>query len=295
MKEKTIFALGFFDGVHLGHQALLRACRQLADRVGCQAGAVTFSSHPDALVQGGAPVLIQSRDDRNRLLRQYGMDTVVELPFDKSMMTMPWQAFIRLLTQTQGAAGFVCGEDFRFGHLGHGSAALLESYCREENLPCVVVPQQLLDGIPVSSTHIRALLQGGKLTDACRFLGHPYSLTGEVVSGRKLGRTIGIPTANLLPPAGVLTLPYGVYACKAHTPQGTFSAVTNVGTRPTVQGHHVTVEAWLLDFDADLYGQTITLEFDHFLRPEQTFASLEALQQQIWQDAAQVRRLQGKK
>ena len=291
MKEKIIYALGFFDGVHLGHQTLLCRCRELAEQSGCKAGVVTFSSHPDALVQGRPPVLINTQADRKRLLRQYNIGTVLELPFDKALMEMPWQEFVRLLIEEHGAGGFVCGTDFRFGNRGEGTAALLRQVCENAGIPCAVVPEQSLDGIRVSSTHIRTLLERGELENANRFLGHPHLFTGEVVTGRQLGRTIGIPTANLLPPDGVVQLPHGVYACKAHTPTGTFLAVTNIGSRPTVGGTQVTIEPWLLDFEGDLYGQTITLEFFKFLRPEQRFSALEDLKAQIQADAAQTRQL----
>ena len=292
MKERAIYALGFFDGVHLGHQALLTQCRYLADDLGCMAGVVTFSGHPDTLVHGRTPLLINTPEDRKKLLmQQFHMDTVVELPFDRAMMTMPWQAFIEMLVERYGAAGFVCGHDFRFGDRGAGSAALLQEYCADRNLPCRIVPEQRLDGITVSSTHIRALLEQGEMEQAVRFLGHPHILTGEVVSGRKLGRTLGIPTANLLIPEGVVQLRYGVYACKARTEDGDYLAVTNVGNRPTVGGHRVTVEPWLMDFEGDLYGKSVTLSFHAFVRPERKFDSLEELRSEIRKNAEQTRKI----
>ena len=286
MKEKTIFALGFFDGVHLGHQALLKACRKIADEQGCNAAAVTFSSHPDTLVLGKTPKLINTIEDRVRLLKEYGMDDVIVLPFDRKLMTTHWAQFLQELD----AEGFVCGHDFRFGNRGEGNAALLETYCEERHMPCAVVPAQMLDGKLISSTHIRNLLEQGKPEEAARFLGHPHILTGEVVSGRKLGRTLGIPTANLCLPEGVANLPYGVYACKATVEGRTYLAVTNIGNRPTVGGHHTTVEPWLLDFEGDLYGKTLTLSFYAFLRPEQKFPDLLALKAEITKNAAETRK-----
>ena len=290
MKEKTIYALGFFDGVHLGHQALLTACRDLAQAHGCKAGAVTFLGHPDTLVHGRTPMLINTPQDRKKLLRQFHMDKVVELPFDRAMMTMPWQAFVEMLVETHDAAGFVCGHDFRFGDRGAGTAALLQGWCRERDLPCAVIPEQMLDGITVSSTYIRSLLEAGELEQAIRYMGHPHILVGTVVSGRKLGRTIGVPTANLCLPEDVVQLPHGVYACKAVVDQKAYLAVTNIGCRPTVGGHRVTVEPWLLDFEGDLYGKEITLCFHSFLRPEKKFDSLEELKAEIQENALQTRK-----
>lgn len=291
MKEKTIYALGFFDGVHVGHQALLAACRKLADTAGVKAGAVTFTAHPDTLVFGRSPALINTLRDRKMLLAQHHTDTVQALAFDRAMMQMPWQEFLRLLWENYGAAGLVCGEDFRFGYRGEGDSEKLREACAEEGMPCTVVPQQKLDGQVVSSTHIRTLLETGKMAEAVRFLGHPHLISGEVVSGKQLGRTIGIPTANLLLPEGVVCPKHGVYACKAIVDRQEYLAVTNIGTRPTVNGDHVNIEAHLLDFDGDLYGKHMTLGFYEFLRPEQKFDSLEALQAEIWKNIVQTRKI----
>lgn len=290
MNNRYIYALGFFDGVHIGHAALLRECRRLADKFGCKAAAVTFSSHPDTLVQGVIPRLINTIEDRVRLLKQCGMDEVVVLPFNKKMQTMHWQEFLALLVESYGAKGLVCGHDFRFGNKGQGNADLLQSYCAENSMYCAVVPEQKLGDITVSSTHIRNLLEKGQMEEASRFLGHPHCLSGEVVSGRKLGRTLGIPTANLALPEGIAQLPYGVYACRATVEGETYIAVTNIGSRPTVGGHRVTVEPWLLDFDGDLYGKELTLAFYRFLRPEQKFPSLDALKEEIVKNAGDCRK-----
>ena len=290
MKERTIFALGFFDGVHVGHGALLRACRHLADRHDCTAGAVTFASHPDALVSGNAPGLINTIEDRQRLLYGYGMETVTVLPFDRELMSTHWSVFLAQLVDA-GAAGFVCGSDFRFGAGGSGTAKKLAAFCEERSLPYAIVPQQELGGTRVSSTHIRHLLEAGKMEEAVRFLGHPHVLSGTVVKGRGLGHTIGIPTANLVLPEGLLCPKHGVYACKAIAEGKQYLAVTNIGTRPTVGGHHVTVEPWLLDFDGDLYGKALTVLFCAFLRPEQKFDSLEKLQMEIQKNGAQTRKI----
>ena len=295
MENRQVLALGFFDGVHLGHGALLRACRQLADRLGVYAGAVTFSVHPDALVAGKAPGLINTEEDRVRLMKErYGMDRVILLPFDRAMMQMPWQDFFSMLLSKYGAAGLVCGEDFRFGNRGEGTAAALKRRCREAGIPCTVVPEQKVDGITVSSTHIRGLLEAGDMEKAARFLGHPHVLSGSVVSGRHLGRTIGTPTANLTMPEGLLCPRHGVYACMAEFGGQRYPAVTNVGTRPTVGGAHVTVEPWILGYAGDLYGETVALEFHKFLREEKKFASMEELQLEIRKNAEQTLEFFGK-
>ena len=290
MKKKVIYALGFFDGVHRGHQELLRQCRLLADTHNCDAGVVTFSSHPDTLVTGCTPRLLNTPQDRKSLLLAYGMDTVIELPFDETLMSTHWSDFLISLVE-QDAAGFVCGEDFRFGAGGNGTAKKLAAFCQSRELPHAVIAQQFLNGIRISSTHIRALIEDGKIEQAEEFLGHRHILTGTVVSGRQLGRTLGIPTANILIPDGVVQPRHGVYACKTEVNGQEYMAVTNIGHRPTVGGHQTRAESWLLDFDGDLYGQSLTLQFCQFLRPEKKFDSLAQLQAEIHQNAAQTRKI----
>lgn len=290
MKNKTIYALGFFDGVHLGHQALLAACKNIAAEKGFKTGVVTFASHPDALLSSQPPQLLNTLQERELLLKSYGMDAVIVLPFDKQLMNTHWSSFLNQLMDLD-AAGFVCGSDFRFGLGGIGTAKKLFAFCQSRNLACAIVPQQLLEDIRVSSTYIRQLIARGEMERAVRFLGHPHVLTGEVTSGRKLGRTIGIPTANLLIPQGIVEPCHGVYACKALVDGIEHLAVTNVGNRPTVGGHRVTVETWLLDFDRDLYGKCITVLFHRFIRPEQKFGSLDELKAEIQKNALQTRKL----
>ncbi|MGN0977255.1 MAG: riboflavin kinase, partial [Faecousia sp.] len=213
--NKTIYALGFFDGVHIGHAALLRECRALAKRNGCMAGVVTFGSHPDTLVLGNTPRLINTPYDREKLLRErFSMDTVITLPFDEQMRSMPWQDFLTMLVREYNAAGFVCGEDFRFGDKGLGTAQLLYDICRDWGHPGVVVPEQTMDGIRVSSTYIRSQIETGDMATAVRFLGHPHILSGRVIHGHQLGRRLGIPTANLRLPEGLAVPKFGVYACR---------------------------------------------------------------------------------
>lgn len=288
--NKTIYALGFFDGVHIGHAALLHQCQALARQAGFHCGVVTFTDHPDTLVFGVTPSLINTAADRERLLTQrFGMDRVVGLPFDEAMRAMPWQDFLQLLQSRYDAAGFVCGEDFRFGSQGLGSGQRLAEYCIQAGLPWAVVPEQSIGGIRVSSTYIRSQIACGDMETAVRFLGHPHILTGRVVHGHQLGRRLGIPTANLTLPPELVPPRYGVYICRALVDDRAYPAVTNIGTRPTVDGQGVTVEPWILNYDGDLYDREITLEFYRFLRPEQKFPSLEALTAEIHRNAQQVR------
>ena len=285
MKDNIrIYALGFFDGVHLGHRALLEQCVKLAKQLDVETAAITFEAHPQSLFTANVPPLINGMEDRLRLLRKYGIDHVCAFPVKEKVMTTPWDALLDELVE-HGGAGFVCGRDFRFGYRGEGDVEKLKSYCRERKLPCVIVPEQTVDGLRVSSTHIRGLLEQGDMENAQRFLGHPHILTGEVVAGRKLGRTIGIPTANIQIPEGVVVPKLGVYACKCTIDGKEYVAVTNVGSRPTVKGHQVRTESWILEYEGDLYGRELTLEFYKFLRPEREFGSLEQLRLEIHENA----------
>lgn len=286
--KKKIYALGFFDGVHLGHQALLHACRQLAAKQDATACAVTFDTLPSAVLQNTQPNMLNTARDRRMLLQQFGMEEVLLLKADKQTLSLSWTAFLEMLI-ADGAVGFVCGYDFRFGKNGEGNAEKLAAFADARGLACTIVPEQTMDGEKISSTRIRELLEEGDVEKAMRLLGHPHILSGTVVSGRKLGRTIGIPTANLHLPDQFVQLPFGVYACTALAENQAYPAVTNIGTRPTVNGQGVTVEPWLLDFDGNLYGKVITLEFHKFLRPERKFDSLEELKNQIQKDAQQTR------
>ncbi len=288
--KNTIYALGFFDGVHVGHAALLSACCRLAKDHSCSAGVVTFAAHPDTLVRGSTPRLINSQQDREWLLREkYHMEILLNLPFDENMRAMPWETFLDMLRRHYDAAGFVCGEDFRFGYRGEGNAAKLQEYCNRENLPFCVVPDQTIDGIRVSSTYIRQQLEDGDMATAVKFLGHPHILSGIVVHGKALGRKLGVPTANLRLPEGLAIPKFGVYACSCLIDGKRYPAVTNLGTRPTVQGSGITVEAWILDYSGDLYDRKLILEFHYFLRPEQKFPTLEALKEEIQRNALETR------
>ena len=292
MRERVI-ALGFFDGVHLGHGALLRRAAEEAKKRGCESAVFTFDRPPKEVITGIPCPLINSPEDRAELVRRlYGIDEMIMVPFDDEMRTTPWDRFVTdILVGRYGAVHLVAGHDHHFGHRNQGSPEILKEKCAELGLGCDIIPAVTLGGVTVSSTHIRKLLEEGDVETARAFLGHPHVLTQTVGHGRQLGRTIGIPTANLVAPPHVLLPKRGVYAAKITLPDGrAFGGVTNVGVRPTVNnGQDVTVEPWILDFDGDLYGQAIRVEFFRRLRDERKFESLEALRAQIETDAVKTR------
>ena len=288
MKERVI-ALGFFDGVHLGHAALLRRTVEEAEKRGVTPAVFTFDRPPKEVVTGVPCPLIASPEDRRGLLeRQFGIKDVIMVPFDQEMMTTPWDQFVtKILVERYHAVHLVAGHDHHFGHKNQGSPELLVEKCRELGLGCDIIPKVEVDGITVSSTYIRSLVGMGQMARAARFLGHPHTLTQEMRHGRRIGHTIGVPTVNLVVPPHVLVPSHGVYATRVYLPSGeNYPAVTNVGTRPTVNnGTDITVEPWLLGFDGDLYGARVRVEFHKRLRDEIRFDSLDALRNQIQKDA----------
>ena len=292
MKERVI-ALGFFDGVHLGHAALLRRTVEEAAARGVTPAVFTFDRVPKEVISGIPCPLINSPEDRADLVRRlYGIRDVIMVPFDDEMRTTSWEDFVtKILVERYHAVHLVAGHDHHFGHKNQGSPELLAQKCAELGLGCDIIPKVEIGGITVSSTYIRRLVELGQIERANRFLGHPHTLTQVVRHGRRIGRTIGIPTVNLTAPPHVLVPSHGVYATRVYLPDGaSYPAVTNVGTRPTVNnGTDVTVEAWLLDFDGDLYGQTVRVEFYHHIRDEIRFDSLDALKAEITRNAETTR------
>ena len=292
MEQKRVLALGFFDGVHRGHGALLQAARRAADRLGCPAAVLTFDRHPGELVSGSRIPLINTAGDREWLMRQlYGMDEVLFGHFDRAMMEMPWKSYVgEYLIGKLGAVHVVCGHDHHFGWRGEGNPTRLRQACSQFGIGCDVVQKVTLHGATVSSTYVRKLLEQGQMEEAVEFLGHPHVLTGTVVRGRQLGRQLGTPTANLLLPQEVQPPAFGVYACQVAVGGRKYPAVTNVGVRPTVDGGgRITVEPWILDFEDNLYDKTIRVEFRKFLRPERKFDSLEDLRAAILRNADETR------
>lgn len=293
MQTQRVVALGFFDGVHIGHGALLQKTRQRADELGLTACAMSLDAPPAAVVSGSAAPLLGTMADRTLLMqRLYGIDEVVFEHFDRRMMALSWQAFIDdYLIGQLGARHVVCGHDYRFGHHGAGTPALLTEYCHARGIGCDVIAEVTLDGVRVSSTAIRGQLLSGDLDNACRFLGHPHLLSGIVAHGRGLGRTIGVPTANIPIAPELLIPPHGVYCARAELEDGrVFPAVVNIGLHPTVGSLDAPVaEAWIDGLDAALYEKPLRLWLCHMLRSEQKFDSMQALRTQILHDRAQMR------
>ena len=293
---KRVLALGFFDGVHIGHgKLLLRAAGQAGER-GISACALTFAQHPLSVVKGRPVPLLCGEAERELFIKElYGVPEVSALPFDRAMMRMPWRDFIQdILIGRMGAAHVVAGHDFTFGHRGEGTPALLEAALAEKGIGCDILPPERIRGIRVSSTYIRGLVAGGDMEQAAEFLGHAYRFSGKVAKGSGLGRQLGFPTANIPLPPERQWMPWGVYATRVLWKGGAYPSVTNVGLRPTIGAADApAVESTLLDFSENLYGGQISVLFDRFLRPERRFPSAEALREQIRRDVASAQGTEG--
>ena len=286
--RKRAIALGFFDGVHIGHGALLNKTKERARECGAEPSVLSFDVHPDKLVFGKDVPLINSALGREEIIRRcYGIDDVVFIHFDRHTMCMPWQEFADTLIRELGLVWIVVGHDFCFGYRGEGTAGKLREYCAGRNIGCDIIEPVCLDGRIVSSTYIRTLIAEGDMEQAARFLGHPHTLQDTVRSGYHLGTKLGAPTINMSFPEGVIVPRHGVYAAKVFLEDGSeHIAVANIGVRPTVsEEQHVNVETHLIAFSGNLYGRQARVEFYKFLRPEQKFPSYEALSRQIRQDA----------
>ena len=286
-ETKRAIALGFFDGVHIGHGSLLEKTKQRAVEIGAMPSVLSFDVHPDNLVFNIEVPLINSPIGREEIIRRcYGIDNVVFIHFNKHVMCMPWQEFIDSIIDELNIGWVVVGHDFCFGYKGEGKAEKLKIYCEERGIGCDIMPPVMLDGRVVSSTYIRKLIADGDMEEAARYLGHPHTLSDTVHSGYHIGRKLGTPTINMHFPEGVIIPRHGVYAAKVYLEGGeSYVAVTNVGIRPTVgNGNSVTVESHLLDYSGNLYGRQARVEFYKFLRPERRFSGFEELSTQIRRD-----------
>ena len=290
---KRVIALGFFDGVHLGHGALLRTVRKKAEELGAVPAAFTFDKSPTAVITGQAVPLLSTVDDRILLMRKcYGIQEAVVAPFD-AMQRMDWADFVaRYLVGELGVVHVVAGHDFHFGYMGKGNPTRLRAKCAELGVGCDIIQKVEQDGITISSTYIRNLVAQGEMERAVEFLGHPHILTQQVGHGKGIGHSaLGFPTVNLRIPDGVIVPAFGVYATQIWVDGQRRAAVTNVGVRPTVKDNdgRITVEGFILDFDGDLYGRQVRMEFHKRLRGERKFPSMEALADEIRHNARQTR------
>ena len=295
--KRSVVTIGAYDGVHRGHQAVIGQVRKEAQQLGCQSVVVTFDKHPASVVRPeSAPKLLTDLDQKLELLQQTGIDATLIVEFNRERSTEDPALFVkRVLVDTLRAQVVVVGEDFHFGFNRGGNVAMLRELGKQFDFQ--VEPVKLIarpDGVeePVSSTSIRRALAGGQVETATNLLGRAYEVRGVVVNGDKRGRTIGFPTANVEVPNAMCLPADGVYAGKFQCDDGSVHACAiNLGRRPTFFEHADSslLEAHLLDFDEDLYGQKVSVTFERFLRSERKFDGFEAIKTQLQLDVAAAR------
>lgn len=284
--------IGNFDGVHLGHQALLADLIRLARQDNTRSVLLSFSPNPKVFFSGEKGFYLSTPGEKTALLSRLGIDDVLIIAFEQKLANMAATDFMAELTRRINLKGFVVGEDFVFGHNRQGTTEVLAEFCGKHGIPFVVFPELMMDGEPVSSTRIRRALNDGKVDEARRLLGRPYAMCAKVISGEQIGKSIGVPTANLELDPDKFLPKRGVYATIAHLREKDYPAVTNVGVRPTFSEQEiVSVETLILDFNDDIYGEELRVEFIQCLRPEQKFDSVQALTQQIEKDKLITRRI----
>lgn len=297
--ENTAVAIGKFDGLHLGHQALIRKINSYKSR-GMASVMLTFNYHPASHIKGEDQKLIYTSKERQILVKHLGVDILIEYPFTQETAGMDAPIFLKdVLVNHLGAQFIVVGEDFRFGRDRRGNTDLVQGM----SLPlgysahiCSKVSQILNQGgksyeVQVSSTMVRTAITEGDIETANLLLGHPYTIIDTVVHGREIGRTIGMPTANLEPSEVKLLPPNGVYASETVVNRRKYPSITNIGYNPTIgQAQVRRVETYVLDFEGNLYGKQIEVELHRFVRSEQKFGSIEELKKQMYLDKEMVKK-----
>lgn len=286
----TAVTLGKFDGIHLGHQLLLH---RILEKKELTSVMFTFDLHPCNLFSDQELRLIDTQEERIRFLERTGLAYLIAFPFTRDTAAMDPRVFVKeILVDKLGARLVVVGEDFRFGHKRAGDVELLSDLSGKYGFEVVSYPKLIEDGGVVSSTRIRSLIEAGRMEEAAALLGRPFSFLGLVIHGNKLGRTVGMPTANLRPEPGKLLPPDGVYVAdiRMDGKERTYRGITNVGYKPTVGGETVPgVETWIFDFEGDLYGRELEVRLLSFVRPERKFESLQAVRAQVEHDARTAR------
>ncbi len=304
VQTPTVIALGNFDGVHRGHQIVIESVlaaqyavvstsiSRSAEAHDAASTVVTFSPHPQEFFTGQRRLLLTPLEEKAQYLEAMGVEQLVLLPFNLELAKLTPQEFVeQILIERLQAQRISVGQDFRFGRQRSGTITDLQQIAAQHGIPVEMAPLHLCQGERISSSAIRQALSQGEVEQANRLLGRPYKLIGQVVTGKQLGRMIGFPTANLKLPEEKFLPCHGVYSVWVESPDWARRqpAVMNIGNRPTVAGQQTTIEVHLLDWSGDLYGQTLTVHLEHFLRPEQKFASLEELKAQIQRDVAEAR------
>ena len=293
--QPHVVTIGNFDGVHRGHQYLIQQVVDAAQHRSVRSLAITFEPHPGAVLRPDhSPERLATADEKLRLLRATGLDNVVTLEFSREFANLEPVAFLDLVLSTVAPVEVFVGEGFRFGHGRAGDGATIQQFGDRHGFDTTIVTRLRDDEHMISSSNIRAALKAGNVEDASRWLGRRYRLLGTVEHGAARGRELGFPTANLTADAAVCVPGDGIYAALAHLPDAQMSArkaLVYVGTRPTFDNGERLVEAYILDFNGDLYTRELEVEFVAFVRGDQTFPSAEALSAQMADDERSAREI----
>jgi len=285
IEEGTAVAIGKFDGLHLGHRRLLKEIlRQKED--GLKAAVFTFDPSPEVFFGMNPSRELSTNEEKRALFREIGIDILVEFPFNRMTAATPPEDFVvDILCRRMNARFVAAGTDLSFGAMGKGNFALMSSLARHLGFEARKIDKIERNGKVISSTLIRRLVEEGDMEEAAACLGAPYRITGKIVHGRALGRKIGIPTLNQLPPPDKLLPPFGVYYSEVKADGRTYKGMTNIGTKPTVTEEHVvTVETYLYDFEGDLYGETAEVGLLTYRRPEKRFSGVIELRKTMEED-----------
>jgi len=284
----AVVTSGTFDGVHVGHQKIIQRLINRTRETKGQSVVITYWPHPRIVLNpGGPPVqLLSTIEERIAYLNQFPIDYLLIIPFTHEFASLNSQQYIQqILLDAINTKELVIGYDHRFGKNREGSFAYLQQHAPTLGFTVEEIPAKDIDHVTVSSTKIRHALEKGDIRTANAYLGHAYSLTGKVVPGKKLGRTIGYPTANIEVPENYKLIPgQGIYAVRVQVNDKTLGGMLSIGTNPTVGGTQQTIEVHIFDFDADIYEQNITLYFVQYIRPEEHFSDLEALKAKLAED-----------
>lgn len=282
----SVVTVGVFDGVHVGHQEIMRIVTEESAKTSARSVAITFDRNPVEMIRPSRFVkYVTTLEQKLRLIEEQGIETTVLLPLEHEIIDLSGRDFVaKILHDKLSALRVVVGSDFAFGKNRSGDVNLLRALGPELGFEVTEVHPIRVDDITVSSTVIRRLLANGQIDLANALLNHPFVLTGSVVAGQQIGRTIGFPTANLKPIEDQVIPRSGVYAVRACLPSGAMPGVVNIGFRPTVHGEHETIELHIIGFSGDLYGEVLDVEFIHRIREEVHFPDLESLQRQITAD-----------
>lgn len=288
-KAKTVIALGYFDSVHNGHRKVILTAKKQAEKLNATLTVFTFGGNLKAKLLGVNEKVVYTPTEREKLLKGVGADTVFFAPVTDKFLSLGKLAFLNELNRKYDICCYVSGKDYKFGKLGKGDVEYLKKYAILHGQTCVTVGDKNFEEQKISTTRIKKLLTNGDVEKANVLLGKPYFLTGTVISDRKVGRTLGFPTANLMVSPEKHPLKDGVYAGKIKVGGKNYRAVINYGARPTFEVDERKVEAHLLDFNGQLYGEQITVIFDKYLREIIKFSDTEKLKEQITKDVMAVR------